>query len=66
MGRRIRERLKRAVDERELPSSVDAARLARFFFAVFGGILLRSLDGYSRADLEAVARDAMLAWPAKR
>ena len=66
MGRRIRERLERAVDERELPSSVDSARLARFFFAVFGGILLRSLDGYSRADLEAVARDAMLAWPAKR
>jgi AcrR family transcriptional regulator len=65
MARRIRERLERAVKERELPSTVDSGRLARFFFAVFGGILLRSLDGYSRSDLEAVARDAMLAWPVK-
>ncbi len=64
MGRRIRERLERAVAERELPSSTDTARLARFYYAVFGGIQLRSLDGFSRSELEAVARDAMLAWPA--
>jgi AcrR family transcriptional regulator len=64
MGRRIRERLERAVEERELSSSVDTGRLARFYYAVFGGIQLRSLDGFSRSELEAVARDAMLAWPA--
>jgi AcrR family transcriptional regulator len=64
MGRRIRERLERAVAGRELAPSVDTARLARFYYAVFGGIQLRSLDGFSRPELEAVARDAMLAWPA--
>jgi TetR/AcrR family transcriptional regulator, copper-responsive repressor len=64
MGRRIRERLERAVEERELSSSVDPARLARFYHATLGGIQLRSLDRATRAELEAVARDAMLAWPA--
>jgi AcrR family transcriptional regulator len=64
MARRIRARLTRAVEEGELPPSTDTGRLARFYYAVFGGIQLRSLDGYSRSELEAVARDAMLAWPA--
>jgi AcrR family transcriptional regulator len=62
--KRIRERLERAVEERELPSAVDTARLARFYHAVMGGIQLRSLDGASRAELEAIARDAMASWPA--
>jgi hypothetical protein len=30
---------------------------------VFGGIMLRALDGYTRSELEAVAHDSMLAWP---
>jgi AcrR family transcriptional regulator len=63
MGRQIKERLRRAVEEKEIPSSTDSERLGRFYFTVFGGIMLRSLDGYSRRELEAVARDAMQAWP---
>jgi TetR/AcrR family transcriptional regulator, copper-responsive repressor len=62
--KRIRERLDRAVAERELPSTTDTARLARFYHAVLGGIQLRSLDGASKAELEAIAHDAMASWPA--
>ena len=63
MARRLRDRFQKAVETGELPSSVDTARLARFYYAVFGGIMLRALDGYSRSELEAVAHDSMLAWP---
>lgn len=59
----IRERLDRAVKDRELPAATDTARLARFYYAVMGGIQLRSLDGASRSELETIARDAMEAWP---
>jgi len=61
--RRIRERLERAVKERALPPSTDTARLARFFHAILGGIQLRSLDGASHAELEAIAQDALKNWP---
>lgn len=65
-GRIIRERLVRAVKEGELPASTDTARLARYFHAVLGGIQLLSLDGATRAELEAVAEDAMARWPGKK
>jgi len=63
IGQRIRERLERAVAERELPRSADTARLARFYHAVLGGLQLRSLDGASHAELQLIARDAMASWP---
>jgi AcrR family transcriptional regulator len=66
VGRRIRERLERAVKERELPASTDTERLAGFYHAIMGGIQLRSLDGASRAELEAIAHDAMENWPGAR
>lgn len=60
---RIRQRLDRAVAERELPATVNTARLARFYHAILGGIQLRSLDGTSRAELEMIAQDALASWP---
>jgi AcrR family transcriptional regulator len=63
MARRLRDRIQKGVEAGELPPSVDTARLARFYYAVFGGIMLRALDGYTRSELEAVAHDSMLAWP---
>jgi AcrR family transcriptional regulator len=62
----IRERLVRAVREKELPASANPARLTRFYCAVLGGIQLLSLDGATRSELEAVAEDAMAHWPGKR
>lgn len=61
--RSLRERLDRAVAERELPSGTDTARLARFYHAILGGLQLRSLDGATRAELEMLVQDAMAAWP---
>jgi TetR/AcrR family transcriptional regulator, copper-responsive repressor len=64
VGQRIRDRLERAVKDGELPATIDAARLARFYHATLGGIQLRSLDGATRAELEEIAHDAMESWPA--
>lgn len=61
----IRERLQKAVSSGELPDSTDTARLARFYQGILGAIQLLSLDGATPAELRAVARDALKAWPGK-
>jgi AcrR family transcriptional regulator len=61
----IRERLQHAVSSGELPKSTDTARLARFYQGILGAIQLLSLDGAMPAELRAVARDALKAWPGK-
>ncbi len=60
---RLEQRLARAVAEGELPEEVDIAGLARFFTAVQNGMSIQARDGAARADLEAIARQAMRAWP---
>jgi AcrR family transcriptional regulator len=61
----IRGRLQDAVRSGELPESTDTARLARFYQGIQGAIQLLSLDGATVAELRAVARDALKAWPGK-
>ncbi|MFJ9337864.1 TetR/AcrR family transcriptional regulator [Streptomyces sp. NPDC101733] len=46
-----------------LPAGTDARALARYAGAVLQGMSLQSRDGAGRAELEAVAELAMLAWP---
>jgi TetR/AcrR family transcriptional regulator, copper-responsive repressor len=58
----IRERIIRGVEAGELGSD-DAEGLASFYVAVFQGMSLKARDGASRAELEAIARQAMRAWP---
>lgn len=58
---RLKERLSRAIEEGEVPQSVDVHSLARFVQAVQNGMAVLSKDGASRIDLEAVAEAAMLA-----
>lgn len=60
---RIRERLQDGVRSGELPGSTDTARLAKFYQGILGAIQLLSLDGATAAELRAVARDALKAWP---
>lgn len=60
----ICDRLKRAIREGELPAGADPGRLAKFFNAVMQGIHTQSRDGATREELEAIAENAMLAWPA--
>jgi AcrR family transcriptional regulator len=58
----IKRRLKRALDEGELPASVDASRVTAFYAAVAQGLGVRAGDGVSRAELIAVVEAAMAAW----
>ena len=61
----FRECLQNGVRSGELPESTDTARLARYYQGILSAIQLQSLDGASTAELRALARDAMKAWPGK-
>ena len=61
---KLRAGIKRAVASGELPRSTQVDRLARFYQAVVQGMAIQGRDGASRAELEAVAKVAMAAWPA--
>ena len=51
---------------RRLPADGDARALARFFAATLQGMSAQARDGASRAELEAIARAALRAWPEPR
>jgi AcrR family transcriptional regulator len=59
----IRERLKRAQAEGDLPSDADPAALARYVSTVTQGMSIQAAGGASRKDLERVAEMALRAWP---
>lgn len=61
---RLKARFSRAVAEGELPTSTDVHALARFVQTVQNGMSILARDGASRAELEDVARVAMLGWDA--
>lgn len=55
-------RLRRAVAEGELPTSLDAGAVAAFYLTVQQGMSIQARDGASRETLEKVATGAMVAW----
>jgi AcrR family transcriptional regulator len=57
-------RLEKAVEEGELPTSLDLPHLARYVQTVQSGMAIRARDGASREELQSVARIAMAAWDA--
>lgn len=59
----VRDRIQRGIDDGELPQSVNAASLAKFYATVLQGMSIQARDGASRADLEDVACAAMAIWP---
>jgi AcrR family transcriptional regulator len=59
---RLKARLKRAVKDGELSSSVDVASLARFVQNTQSGMSILARDGAARKELELVARIAILGW----
>lgn len=59
----IAARLKRAVEEGELPAGVDIVALAAFYACVQHGMSIEARDGADRAKLEAIARCALSVWP---
>ena len=60
----IRQRLKRARDEAQLPRDADLSGLAAYFAAVISGLSVQARGGASRAKLGSAVRFAMQAWPA--
>lgn len=56
-------RLRSDIARGELPAGCDPPTIAAFYATVQQGMSIRARDGASRAELEAVARGAMAAWP---
>jgi AcrR family transcriptional regulator len=59
----IRERLKRAKAEGELPDDADPRALARYVATVTQGMAVQAAGGATRAELRCIAETAMAAWP---
>jgi AcrR family transcriptional regulator len=58
----IEQRLKRAVAEGEISSTVDVQGVAAFYLAVLDGLAIQARDGVSKKALLASARRAVAAW----
>ncbi|HEY3777706.1 MAG TPA: TetR/AcrR family transcriptional regulator [Rhizomicrobium sp.] len=61
----LRERLKHAQSEGDLPRSADAATLARYLTTVANGICVQATAGASAEQLREIARMALVAWPVR-
>ena len=59
----IRERLKRAKREGDLPADADPAVLARYLATIIEGMAVQAASGVSRKELERVAATALRAFP---
>jgi AcrR family transcriptional regulator len=60
----LRERFERAKAEGDLPETAKPGVLAAFLLAVTHGMAVQAKAGFSRDMLEAVAEQALSAWPA--
>jgi len=59
----LRERFERAQAEGDLPATAKPDALAAFMMAVLHGMAVQAKAGFSRDKLEAVAEQALAAWP---
>nr|WP_267955387.1 hypothetical protein [Halomonas ethanolica] len=60
----LERRLKRAVEEGELPASTDCRALASYFVTLQHGMSIQARDGASRETLLSIAGCAMASWSA--
>ncbi len=61
---RLRDRLRRAVDEGDLPADADPDLVARYLMTVANGLAVQAAGGATREQLLRVAGIALGAWPA--
>jgi AcrR family transcriptional regulator len=59
----IRERLKQAKEEGDLPENASPVAFARYVATVMQGMAVQAAGGATRAELRRVADTAMAAWP---
>jgi AcrR family transcriptional regulator len=62
---KARDRLLRAQREGQLPSDVNAADLASFFYALLAGLGVKAKGGAKRSNLYAAIETGVAAWPAR-
>jgi len=60
----LRQRLRRAVDEGDLPKGLPLDRIAGFYTTFIQGLAVRARDGATRAEMMSWVDGAMAAWPA--
>jgi AcrR family transcriptional regulator len=61
----LRDRIKRGIQDGELPAQTDAAALAAFYISITQGMSMQAQDGAKRERLFEIADNAMRAWPGK-
>jgi BetI-type transcriptional repressor, C-terminal len=59
----IRERLERALAERDLPARADPEALARYIVAVMRGMAVEAASGAKGRELNQIVDVAISAWP---
>ena len=59
----LERRIRRDVQAELLPGATDPAALARFYATVLQGLSVQSVDGATKAELNAVVLAALRAWP---
>jgi hypothetical protein len=58
----LRQRLRRGVEEGDMPPATDVNALVAFYASIIDGMAIRARDGASRKALSTVADCAMAAW----
>jgi AcrR family transcriptional regulator len=61
----LRSRLQAGVKNGELPPTTDIEGLSRFYLSVYQGMAVQARDGAAAAELKAIVRAAMAAWPSE-
>lgn len=59
----LRLRIKRGIEEGDVPAGTDAGALADFYSTILTGMSLQARDGATRKSLMATVETAMRAWP---
>jgi AcrR family transcriptional regulator len=59
----LRQRIKRGIEEGDVPAGTDAAALADFYSALLAGMSLQARDGASRKSLLATVEQSMALFP---
>jgi AcrR family transcriptional regulator len=60
----IERRVRRGIEEGDVPAGADAEAIAIFYYTVHEGLSHQARDGAPRAKLESIAASAMAAWDA--
>lgn len=59
----IEKRIRRGIDEGDVPSHASASEMASFYLMVLQGMSVRARDGAGEQELLALARHALRCWP---